>query len=145
MRVGFLDERRDRSLQEVLIHPERFIELSERLFEPMRDRLSVALIEALVVNADEPIDQAEGAGLRQKRVFVDEAPQREQTREAAGRLVVLQNAAQGQHAALVFAASYRPRLRPARKRICSICGSCAILHRANPYSTPNTRQPARKL
>ena len=36
------------------------------------------MVQALVVDALEAIDDAERAGLRQERVIVDEAPEREQ-------------------------------------------------------------------
>ena len=88
--------RRDRSgrpLDEVLVDAERLVELSERLFEAVGDRLALGVVEALVVDALQPIDEPERAGLRQERRVVDESPEREQAVDAAGVRVVPQNAA----------------------------------------------------
>ena len=70
--------------------------------------------------------------------------------DRAGGTVVLQNATDGHHRDYLplrstrscWAASYRVRAAPERRRICSICGSRDVLHQPNPYSTANSRQPA---
>src|SRR5581483_3544075 len=142
-----------RLLDDVLVDAKRFVELTQCLLETPCDRLPIRMIQALVVGPAHAVHDADGTGLRQEGVFVDEAPERQQAVERARLPVVLQNAADRDHRKSHPArstrwcrtASYRARATPARIKIWSICGSWAAHQSAKPYNTPNNRQPARKL
>ena len=91
------DERADRALQEVLIDATVLVEQSQRRLEPVRERLALRMGQALVVDAPNPVHDADMAGLRQERRVVDEAPQRQQTVDAARVAVVAEDAADAHH------------------------------------------------
>lgn len=79
------DDRRGGPLDDVLVDAEGFVELPERLFEPVCDGLAFRVIEVLVIDALQAEDEPESAGLRQKGRVIDEAPQCEEPIEAPGR------------------------------------------------------------
>src|SRR6266545_4693463 len=104
---GFVDEalgarRRfdeaDAPLTEVLIDATRVIEESKGRLESMDDVAALNLIETLIVAARDAIDEPDMSRLRQKRVLVDEAPDRQQAIDAAGVLIVAEDARHTHHA-----------------------------------------------
>ena len=94
-------------------------------------------IEALVIDAGQPEDQADVAGFRQKRLVIDEAPWCQQTVDATGVLVIADDADELQHDRtstsnlVCLIASYRVRNREEDSRIRSISGSRFVAHHAN--------------
>ena len=58
------DNRIDPTLGEVLVDPAGLVELPESGLEPVHNVAALRLVEALVVDAREPIDNAEMPGLR---------------------------------------------------------------------------------
>jgi hypothetical protein len=55
-----------RPLDQVLIDPERLVELPQRLLEAMHDRLALRMVETLEVHALQAVEHADGSGLRQE-------------------------------------------------------------------------------
>ena len=99
---GFVDDRlaagrrRDRrhaALRQVLVDATGLVQTAKRRLEAMDDVAALRVVQALEVDAGEAIHDAEVAGLREERVVVDESPEREQAVEAAGVLVVPEDAA----------------------------------------------------
>ena len=90
-------DQRGRALDQVLVDPERLIELSEGLLEAMRDASTLDVVEALVIRSCQPIDDAEGTGLGEEGVVIDEAPQRKERVHAPGFPMVLENAIDSHH------------------------------------------------
>src|SRR5438477_1927397 len=134
--------RGDRShppLAQILIDTTVLVEHAERRFEPVDDLPTAVNIEAFVVDALQQEDDADMPGLRQKRVLVHKTPECEQAVDAAGLVVIAEDALDGQHGRTstskraCLAASYRNRTRDAERRIRSICGSCRVAHHAQMY------------
>ncbi len=69
----------------------------------MDDVPSLGVIQALEIDTRETIDQTEVAGLREKRVIVEEAPHGDEAVQTTGRLVVAENAVQAHHRCTVIA------------------------------------------
>ena len=91
------DERADRALQEVLIDAAVLVEQSQRRLEPVRERLALRMRQALVVDAPNPVHDADMAGLREERRVVDESPERQEAVHAARIAVVAEDAADAHH------------------------------------------------
>ena len=97
---------------------------------------ALGVVQALEVDAGQAIDDAQVSRLCEERVVVHESPQRDQAIEAAGVLVVPEDATDPQHDRTVtctgscFAGSYRVRKREDDSRMRSICGSRFVDHSA---------------
>ena len=52
------------------------VEQSERCLEAVNDGGALGVRQAFVVDASQPVDDADVAGLRQERRVIDEAPER---------------------------------------------------------------------
>ena len=147
--AGSGDERRDGPLQEVLIDAAMLVEKTKAGLEPVGQRLTLRMRQSFVVDASNAVDNADVAGFRQKRRLVDESPECQQAVDAAGVLVVAENAAKPHHGTTsmstrsCFPGSYRLRAFDEASRMRSISGSRAVAHRANPYSPPDISSPAR--
>jgi len=117
--------------------------------EPVGQGLTLRMRQSFVVDASNAVDNADVAGFRQKRRFVDESPKCQQAVDATGILVVAENAAKPHHGTTsmstrsCFPGSYRLRAFEEASRIRSISGSRAVAHRANPYNPPAMSSPAR--
>jgi hypothetical protein len=138
MRVRRRRDRRRRPLKEVLIDAERLVQLPQRLLESVRDGLAFRMVEALDVRTRQVKDETERARLGEERGVIDEPPQREQGVEAAGLVIVTQEATDAHYGyphtgrcdASGLLASYRVRARPARSRMDRSCGSREVPHQA---------------
>jgi hypothetical protein len=115
----------------------------------MHDVPTLGVIQTLVVDARQPIDDADMPGLRDERLVVHEPPQRDKAVEASGLLIVAEDASNLQHGPTVISTgaclsgSYRERNRDDDSRIRSICGSRFVVHSANTYRLMNINRPAR--
>ena len=142
---GFVDEwltagrRRDRRhapLRQVLIDAAGLVQTAKGRLVAMDHVAALGVIQALEVDAGQAIDDAKVAGFREERVVVHESPQRDQAVEAAGVLVVPEDATDPQHGRTVIctgsclAGSYRGRKREDDSRMRSICGSRFVDQRA---------------
>ena len=91
------DERRDGPLEQVLIDAAVLVEKTKAGLEPVGQRLTLRMRQPFVVDASNAVDHADVAGLRQERGVVDESPERQQAVDAAGVLVVAEDAAKPHH------------------------------------------------
>jgi hypothetical protein len=143
------DDLIDRPLDGVLIHTTTVVEQPKRRFEPMDQGAALGVRQTLIIDASEPVHDADVAGLREERRVVDEAPQRQETVETAGLAVVAENARDAHHPPIstwtgsCFPGSYRRRACEDAIRMRSISGSRFVAHRAKPYRPPNINKPAR--
>ena len=104
----------------------RLVEEPERGLEAMNDVATLRLISAFVVEGAKAVYHADVPGLRQERVVVDEAPQREEAVDAARFVVITEDARYLQHArtsisnGVCLTASYRVRNLDDESRMRSI-------------------------
>ena len=84
-------KRLDPSLQEVLIHPVPFIELTEGRLEAVHDVASMSMVAALVVDATDPIQHADLPGLGDEHAVIHESPNRQHAIQRAGLRVVAED------------------------------------------------------
>jgi hypothetical protein len=99
LRAYWCDEWADRPLDQVLIQAAALVQLSQGGFHSMGQRSALRLGEAVDVDAAEPVDETDLAGLRHERLVSDEAPQRKQRVDAAGIAVVTEDARDLHHGA----------------------------------------------
>jgi hypothetical protein len=78
----------DATLAQVLVHATGLVEKSDGCFETVDDVAALRLREAFVVDASQSVHEAYMTGFGQKRVIVDETPQRQEAIYAAGVPVV---------------------------------------------------------
>jgi hypothetical protein len=64
-----------RALDDVLVDPEGLVGLPEDLLESLSQGATLSMVEALGVDAAQPEDNADGAGLGEEGVVVYEAPE----------------------------------------------------------------------
>jgi len=125
------------------------VEQAEACFEAVNECVPLRMRQSLVINASEVIYKPDVTSLRQEGPVVHESPKREEPVDAAGVLVVAEDAADPHHGATsistrsCFPGSYRLRAFDEASRIRSISGSRAVAHRANPYNPPAMSSPAR--
>jgi hypothetical protein len=81
-------DRLDATLAQVLVHATGLVEKSDGRFEAVDDVAALRLRKALVVDAGQSVHEAHVPGLGQKRVIVDEAPQRQEAVYATGVPIV---------------------------------------------------------
>ena len=68
------------------------VKQSERCLQAVNDGGALGVRQAFVVDASQPIGDANVAGLRQERRVIDEAPERNEAVHAAGVFVVSKDA-----------------------------------------------------
>ena len=85
------------ALEQVLVDAEPLIENLQRGLEASSDPVELVGVEALIVDASNPNDDADVAALGQKRSLVDEAKQIDQLVERAGVAVIVPNSAEFCH------------------------------------------------
>jgi hypothetical protein len=86
------DERIDCPLDEVLINAAPLVQLSKGGLHPVRESPALRLRQTVDINAAEAVHDTDVAPLREERVPIDEAPQRDQRVDAARVAVVTQDA-----------------------------------------------------
>src|SRR5205809_6728256 len=77
---------------EVLVDAARLVEEPKGGLESMDDVPALRLVEAFVIQAADAVHEAHVPRLRQERVVIDEAPERQQTVYAAGFFVITEDA-----------------------------------------------------
>ena len=87
----------DAAFAEVLVEPTVLVQRPNGRFEAMDHVTPCIGIEALVVDAGDPKGDPDVTGLGQKGAIVDESPDGEQPVDAAGSLVVPQDAPERHH------------------------------------------------
>ena len=85
-------DRWNRAFDDVLIDVPMLVKQSERCLQAVNDGGALGVRQAFVVDASQPVGDANVARLRQERRVIDEAPERNQAVDAAGVFVVPKDA-----------------------------------------------------
>ena len=93
------DDRCDRSLEQVLIDPAVLVQQAQPSLEAVPERLALRVGQALVVDAANAVDDTDMTRLRQECCVIHEAPERQQTIDAARLAVVVEDAREPHHGA----------------------------------------------
>ena len=87
----------DRPFHEVLVQAIALVEQAERRLKAMDDRITLAVRQPFTIDPANPVDDADMSSLRQERRLIDEPPKGKQSIEAAGFLIVAEDAREPHH------------------------------------------------